>query len=115
MYSPEVIATIQGILDKNVEGGTFVMGWAELTAELRKHNLCWRSRIPPDFCGISRMNRGSQGVIAAEAQKHGEDMITVGYTESRARDCVAFESSDYPLDRRLIKIKLRSRAASFHR
>ena len=91
-FTPALIDRAQRVLDDAIKTGQWVKGWADAISIMQQHDVCWKQRVPPQFVGICPSNRGKSGVIAADAQKHGSDMLVVGYTETKAQCCYALQS-----------------------
>ena len=87
-YTPQLIKQVKQIMSSANKSGELLLGWHSIKETLGGAGLAWTQRIPVDQVGVSPHNRGGMGVAAADAQKHLEDIVSVGFTWSKS-ECVA--------------------------
>ena len=80
IYTPAILAEGRALLAGLLATGRANSGWPELKAFLVKATLGWMQRLDVDTVGTHYFNRGGAGVSGGQAQKHGCELDTVGFT-----------------------------------
>ena len=73
--------------------------WEAIQLLLVEHKLALMgAQLPCDQVGVHPENRNRFGVGGTEAQKHGKDVLTEGFSWKKASDAACFDCPPPPLD-----------------
>ena len=80
IYTPEVIKEGNELLAKYTTSGEYKSGLSVLRRQFQSWGLIWKQRIMADHVGVDEANREGMGVVAADAQTHGFDILSLGFS-----------------------------------
>ena len=95
-FPDELVKNINGIVAKCTSQGQKVSGAEEVLNLLKGADLLWEVQGAPEFTGVSRFNRKSYGVGAADSQFLGADILEQGWSWAKAANCVDIEVPPQP-------------------
>ena len=98
MYTPEVIAKVQGLIDQG-NAGEKTGCWELILDYCTGHEIVWLAVVPPDQCGVHSANRCSFGVGGSESQHLGGKIISTGFSWKRCEGATAIQVPPSPLDK----------------
>ena len=87
---------INGIIARCTSKGQKVSGAEEVLNLLKEAGLMWEVQGAPEFTGVSRFNRKSYGVGAADSQFLGADILEQGWSWVKSANCVDIEVAPHP-------------------
>ena len=91
LLTPEVIATVQALIDDGLAKDRRIQAWDEIKLVLLQHNLAWRSQEAPDWVGVHTSNRSKFGVDALKVHAHMAKIKKAGFSWSKCSDVVCIE------------------------
>ena len=94
LFTASLVEQVQLLLHDAELTGCKVAAWDQIQELLLAAAVAWRARYPPNFCGVHCENRSKHGVVAADAHKHGEQIVTVGFSFRKASDATAVEHDE---------------------
>lgn len=94
LYATAVVEQVQTLLDDAAVTGCKVAAWDQIQELLLAAAIAWKARYPPNFVGVHAENRSKHGVVAADAHKHGEQIVIVGFSFRKAADATAVEHDE---------------------
>ena len=94
LYAKALVEQVQSLLNDAEVTGCKVAAWDQVQELLLGAALAWRARYPPNFVGVHYENRSKHGVVAADAHKHGEQIVIVGFSFRKAADATAVEHDE---------------------
>ena len=106
LFNDALAVKVQGLLDEAKAVGTFVSSWDKLQDLLLEAQLARKSRMPPDFVGVHKMNRSNFGLSGADVHAHGDEILQSGFSWRRASDATAVEIDPTDKDAKSFNEKL---------
>ena len=106
LFNDDSVVKVQGLLDEAIAVGTFVSSWDQLQDALLEAQLAWKSRMPPDFVGVHKLNRCKFGLSGADVHTHGDEILQSGFSWRRASDATAVEIDPNDIDAKSLNDKL---------
>ena len=95
-FPDELCKKINGIIARCTSQGQKVSGAEEVLNLLKGADLLWEVQGAPEFTGVSRFNRKSYGVGAADSQFLGADILEQEWSWAKAANCVDIEVPPQP-------------------
>ena len=80
IYTPAVIKEGNELLVKYSTSGEYKSGLSVLRRQFQTWGILWKQRIMADHVGVDEANREGMGVAAADAQTHGFDILSLGFS-----------------------------------
>ena len=95
----EIRKKVQDIIDTATKTLERTTAWEAIQLLLVEHKLALMgAQLPCDQVGVHPENRSRFGVGGTEAQKHGKDVLTEGFSWKKASDVACFGCPPPPLD-----------------
>ena len=95
----EIRKKVQDIIDTATKTLERTTAWEAIQLLLVEHKLALMgAQLPCDQVGVHPENRSRFGVGGTEAQKHGKDVLTEGFSWKKASDAACFDCPPPPLD-----------------
>ena len=79
-FTEEVIRLGNEIISNAESSGKIQSGLESLIALLKEHKLVWSGRMDPHAVGVHPENRSRLGVVGADAQLLGKQILQVGFS-----------------------------------
>ena len=93
VFPKHVVDDVAAIIEEANRTGARVSAGDKVKAILDANKLSWTARVPVDFVGVHPQNRNGLGVGGSDAHFHGLQILTAGFSWTKASDATAFECS----------------------
>ena len=98
-FTPEIYEKVKKLIDTAAQTLERTTAWEAIQHALVEHKLALvAAQLPCDHVGVHPENRSRFGVGGTEAQKHGKDVLTEGFSWKTASDAACFDCPPPPLD-----------------
>ena len=89
---PEAASRVSELLKLIDANDRVVQHWEELIGTLREAGMAWTAQVEPDAVGVHPRNRSGEGLNVGEVHVHGADLVSQGFSWSKASDAMAIEA-----------------------
>ena len=89
-FTPEIYEKVKKLIDTAAQTLERATAWEAIQHALVEHKLALvAAQLPCDQVGVHPENRSRFGVAGTEAQKHGKDVLTEGFSWKKSvRRCL---------------------------
>ena len=85
VYTAERLKEGKEILTRYQTSGEYKSGLFTLKRKFLEWGVLWKERIHCDHVGVDEENRAGMGVAAADAQTHGQEIMSLGFSWDETR------------------------------
>ena len=103
MYTDAILDEVDALLTTAAETGETNCILDEIKRTLEAASIAWYGDCPPERAGVSPHNRSKLGVVGADSQYLGKDILDDGWSWRKTSDSSAFEMPPAPHDKEAIE------------
>ena len=98
-YTVQLVSQVDGLLDQAYSTGiNKVAIHYQIQQQLLQVGLAWHAHCVPERAGVSPHNRSRLGVVAADSQHLGGEVLDQGWNDKKTEESSAFQIPPPPLD-----------------
>ena len=99
MYTEDILTGVADLLKQANESGEKVSMLDAIKTKLEAACIGWYGHVQPDRAGVSPHNRSKLGVVGADSQFLGKEILDIGWSWRKCSDSSAFEIPPAPWDK----------------
>ena len=98
MFPASLVSNVQNIIVSSKKKGELVSAWENIKILLISNSLAEENaRMTVDTVGTHRGNRSKRGLSGGGAHSHGADILSDGFSWTKAADATSIEAPPEPL------------------